>query len=171
MKETLIVYGTRYGATVETCAVIQKILEKEYNQHVEIWNLENWHSCPELDDYDNIIIGSGIKYGDWTKNARKYLEKDFASKKVAVFVSSVYAGETEQHDEAYQKYVVDVLAENPQLKPVSMAAFGGRIPKEELPNFAEAKLLIRLPEYQYDNRNWEVIEQWAHELGKLFNEE
>ena len=169
--KTLIVYGTRFGATVETCAVIQKILEKDYNQRVEIWDLENWHSCPDLNDYDNVIIGSGIKYSEWTENARKYLEKDFGSKKVAVFISSIYAGEKKLYEHAYQNFLMNVIAENPNLKPVAVEAFGGRIPKEELPNIAEERLLIRLPEHQYDNRNWDKIEQWAHELGKIFNED
>lgn len=171
MKETLIVYGTRFGATVETCAVIQKILEKEYNQHVEIWNLEDWHACPDLNDYDNIVIGSGIKYGEWTENAKKYLSKDFGTKKVAVFISSIYAGEDEHYEHAYEKFLVNTIEENSNLKPVAMAAFGGRIPKKELPNIAPGSLLIRLPENQIDNRNWEVIDEWAHKLGKLFNED
>lgn len=166
-----MVYGTRFGATIETCAVIQKILERDYDQHVEIWNLENWHTCPDLSDYDNVIIGSGIKYGEWTENAKKYLANEFGSKKVAVFVSSIYAGEKEHHDLAYQKYLVDVISEHPNLKPVSMAVFGGRIPKEEIPNIAPGSLLIRLPEHQYDNRDWDKIEAWANELGKIFNEE
>ncbi len=171
MKETLIVYGTRYGATTEACAVIQKILEKEYDQHVEIWDLENWHACPDLNDFDNVIIASGIKYGEWTENSRKYLSNDFGSKKVAVFISSIYAGEDEHYEHAYEKFLVDVLEEHPNLKPVAKAAFGGRIPKEQLPNIAPERILIRLPEHQYDNRNWDLIEEWAHQVGKLFKED
>ncbi len=180
MKETLIVYGTRYGATPETCATIQKILEKNYNQHVEIWNLENWHACPDLDDFDNIVIGSGIKYGEWTENAKKYLKNNFGNKKVAIFISSSYAGEKDLYDYAYENFLVKVLDEFPNLKPVAIAAFGGRIPKEELPNFAKGPenllpaivtegMITRLHEYQYDNRNWDEIEEWAHKLGKLFD--
>ena len=182
MKETLIVYGTRYGATTETCAVIQKILEKEYDQHVEIWNLENWHACPDLNDYDNVIIASGIEYGEWTKNAKKYLSADFGDKKIAIFISSAFAGDDEQHEFAYQKFLVDEIAKHPNLKPVAIAAFGGRIPKEELPNFIKSPknllpaivtegMITRLHEYQYDNRNWDVIEKWAHEVGKLFSDD
>ncbi|MHA1686395.1 MAG: flavodoxin domain-containing protein, partial [Candidatus Heimdallarchaeaceae archaeon] len=61
MKETLIVFGTRYGATEEVAAEIQKILEKEYDQHVEIWNLKDWRACPDLSDFNNVILGSGIE--------------------------------------------------------------------------------------------------------------
>ncbi|MHA1200485.1 MAG: flavodoxin domain-containing protein [Candidatus Heimdallarchaeaceae archaeon] len=170
MKETLMVYGTRFGATPEACAVIQKILEKEYNQHVEIWNLENWHSCPDLNDYDNIIIGSGIKHSEWTENAKKYLGSDFGDKKVAVFISSIYAGEEEHYEHAYEKFLKSVIEEYPNLKPVAIAAFGGRIPKEEIPNIAPSSVLIRLPENQHDNRNWVIIEEWAHKIGKLFRD-
>ncbi len=180
MTETLIVYGTRYGATTEACAEIQKILEKEYNQHVEIWNLENYRACPDLSDYDNVIIASGVKYGKWTKNAQKYLGNDFVDKKVAVFISSAYAGENELYEHAYENYLVKVIKENPNLKPVATAAFGGKIPKNELPKFAKGpkklvpkiasgQILTRLHENQYDNRDWDKIKEWAHEVGKLFN--
>ena len=180
MKETLIVYGTRYGATTEVCATIQKILEKEYDQHVEIWDLENYRACPDLSDYDNVIIASGIKEERWTKNAQKYLSHDFGDKKVAVFISSAYAGDDELHQYAYDNYLVKVLDKFPNLKPVTIAAFGGRIPKDELPKFAQgpkkhipeiasSQILKRLHENQYDNRNWDEIEAWAHEVGKFFN--
>ena len=92
----------------------------------------------------------------------------FSDKKVAVFISSIYAGENKHYDHAYQKYLVDVVDEHPNLNPVSIAAFGGRIPKKEIPNIAPGRLLIRLPEHQYDNRDWNKVENWAHELGKLF---
>ncbi|MHA1219381.1 MAG: flavodoxin domain-containing protein [Candidatus Heimdallarchaeaceae archaeon] len=180
MSKTLIVYGTRYSATTEACAEIQKILEKEYNQHVEIWDLENYRACPDLSDFDNVIIASGIKYGKWTKNAEKYLSNNFEGKKVAVFISSAFAGDEDLHEYAYENFLVKVLEEYPNLDPVAKAAFGGRIPKKELPEFAKGpkkfipeiaskQILTRLHENQYDNRDWDKIEKWAHEVGKLFN--
>jgi len=133
-----------------------------------------------ISDYDNVIIASGVKYGKWTKNAQKYLSNDFGDKKVAVFISSAYAGETELYKHAYENYLVKVIEEVPNLKPVVIAAFGGRIPKDELPKFAKGpkkllpkiasgQILTRLHENQYDNRDWDKIREWAHEVGKLFN--
>lgn len=170
MNETLIVYGTRYGATPEACAEIQKILEKEYKIPVEIWNIENYRACPDLKDFNNIIVASGIKYGKWTKNARKFLSKDLEGKKVAVFISSSFAGEDDLYEYAYKTFLEDVLADYPDVPIVAKAAFGGRVPEKDLPNIAKKSLLSRLPEFQIDNRNWDKIKEWAHEVGKIFKE-
>jgi len=169
LSETLIVYGTRYRATTEACAVIQKILEEEFKHHVEIWDLKDWRSCPDLSDFDNVIVASGIKYGKWTENSLKYLKSNFTDKKVAVFISSYYAGEEERYEYAYENFLVKVLEEYPNLKPVEIAAFGGRIPKKELPNFADEKVLSRMLDHQLDNRDWDKIESWARKLGKVFS--
>jgi len=167
-KETLIVYGTRYHATEETVAEISSVLEKEYNHNVEIFNLKEYRSCPDLSMYDNIILGTGIEYGAWTENAEKFLgREELKDKKIAVFVSSHYAGEPDKHDEALQKYVVEVISKYEQIKPVSMEAFGGRVPKEKIPDLFDRRVLARLHENQVDNRDWEKIKDWAKILGKL----
>jgi menaquinone-dependent protoporphyrinogen IX oxidase len=172
LKETLIVYGTRYGATPEACAVIQKILEKEYNQHVEIWDLGNYRACPDLDEFDNVIVSSSIEYGEWTENAEKFLEeRKFDNKKLAVFISSYYAGEEDLYDHAHENFLMKILNKYDHVKPVKVAAFGGRIPKKDLPNIADQRLLGRIPEHQNDNRDWDKIEAWAHEVGKIFSED
>ena len=171
MNETLIVYGTRYGATPEACAEIAKILEKDYKLRVEIWNLKDYRACPDLSDFDNIIIASGIEYGKWVPNAEKYLKNDFTGKKVAVFISSGFAGEEDLYESAKKTFLEDVLAESPNLKPVAKAAFGGRLPKEVLPKIASERLLGRIPEFQEDNRDWDKIREWAHKVGKIFSEQ
>ena len=168
LNETLIVYGTRYGSTPEACAEIQKILEKEYEISVEIWNLKDYRACPDLEEFDNVILASGIEHGKWTENTRKFLTKDLKDKNVAVFISSSFAGEKELYDYAYKNFLEDVLAEYPEVNIVAKAAFGGRIPQEELPNIAKNAIVARLSKFQEDNRNWDKITEWAHEVGKIF---
>ena len=171
MNETLIVYGTRYGATTETCAEIQKILENEFKLQVEIWDLKDYRACPDLSDFDNVIIGSGIEYGKWVENVEKYLkENKFENKKVAVFISSSYAGEEDLYEHAKTNFLDKVLEKYQHIKPVAQAAFGGRIPKKELPKIADERLLGRLPEFQLDNRDWDEILDWARELGNIFTQ-
>ncbi len=171
MNETLIVYGTRYGATTEACAEIQKILENEFKFHVEIWDLKDYRACPDLSDFENIIIGSGIEYGKWVENTEKYLkENKFEDKKLAVFISSSYAGEEDLYDYAKKNFIDKILEKYPHIKPVAQAAFGGRIPKKELPKIADERLLGRLPKFQIDNRDWDKIRDWARELGKIFTQ-
>ncbi len=111
LNETLIVYGTRYGATPEVCAEIQKILEKEYKIVVEIWNLKDYRACPDLEEFDNIILASGIEHGKWTENTRKFLTKDLRDKNVAVFIGNALLVDEDGRVEADRMEVFLIASE------------------------------------------------------------
>ncbi|MHA1104508.1 MAG: flavodoxin domain-containing protein [Promethearchaeota archaeon] len=68
MSKVLILYGTRYGATKEISNEIEKIIQ-DSGMTTESFNLKevNPKNIPPLDQYDGIIIGTGIKMGMWTK--------------------------------------------------------------------------------------------------------
>ena len=168
MKKTLIAYGSRYGATVETAAEIASILEKEFKLDVEIYDLKDYRACPDLDDYDNVIVASGIKYSEWHKNAEKFLSNDFSGKKLAIFISSGYAGEPELYEQSYKNFLKAVIEKYDHIKPVAIEAFGGRIPMRKIPEIHFMRILQRLPYFQTDNRDWDKIQKWAHEVGKKF---
>lgn len=168
-KKILIAYGTRYGATPEAAAVIAKILEKEFNFKVEIYTLKKGRKMPDITEFDHVIIGSGISQGKWVSYAEEFLDNDFDDKKVAVFVSSGLAGTKTHYDEARKTYLEDVINKH-NLKPVTMEAFGGRIPLRMIPKIHYLRILQRLPEFQRDNRDWNKIEEWARTVGKLFSE-
>lgn len=169
-NKTLIAYDTRYGATEEVAAVIQKILEKKFNIDVEIFRLKPGRVRPDLNKYDNIVIGSGIKYGKWCSEVLDFLNKDFSDKKVAVYICSGYAGEEDLYDQAYNNFLKAVVDEH-NLNPVKMEAFGGRVPMTQIPGLYIMRILRRLPEFQIDGRDWDKIENWAENLGQLFIEE
>ncbi|MCK5141999.1 MAG: hypothetical protein KAQ70_07385, partial [Candidatus Heimdallarchaeota archaeon] len=77
-------------------------------------------------------------------------------------------GEEELYEYAFKNYLEDVLSEYSEVNIVAKAAFGGRVPMKELPNIAKNAIVARLPEFQEDNRNWDKIIEWAHEVGKIF---
>ena len=65
------------------------------------------------------------------------------------------AGNPKSYDEAFTKFIKDVLAKHPHIKPVATEAFGGRI-----------KILgITFS----DNRDMAKIRLWADEVGKKFS--
>ena len=171
LKKTLIAYGSRYGATVETAAEIASILEKEFGLDVEIFDLKDYRACPDLEDYDNVIIASGIKYSEWHKNAEKFLNNDFSKKKLAIFISSNYAGEPELYEHSYNNFLKPVIEKYDHIKPIAVEAFGGRIPLRKIPEIHFMKILQRLPNFQTDNRDWDKIKEWARKVGKEFTSE
>ncbi|MFW9997451.1 MAG: flavodoxin domain-containing protein [Candidatus Odinarchaeota archaeon] len=160
MNSTLIVYGTRCGASREVAELIASVLRDKFSLKVEVVNIKKMKGKNALEDYENIIVGSSIACGKWTKQAERFLKNDFSDKKVAIFVTSGGAGEAlEKNDqELYQKwqklYITDVITPY-DVKPVSIKAFGGHF------RFFKKAFI--------DNLNHNHIKEWADQLGKLLS--
>ncbi|MCK4383732.1 MAG: hypothetical protein KAW66_10595 [Candidatus Lokiarchaeota archaeon] len=148
-NKTLIAFVTKSGVTEENAKIISNILHTNYGFEVDLINLKE-NSKPDLSQYDNIIIGSGIRIGRWYGKANKFLKNDFKDKKVAIFLSSGAAGAPETYLEAITKYIDNKLTKNPHVKPVSTEAFGGRMSN-------------------FDYTDPEKVKTWAIELGKKLN--
>jgi menaquinone-dependent protoporphyrinogen IX oxidase len=146
-KKTLIAYASKSGVTEENAKIISDILISNYGHEVNLINL-NENSKPNISQYDNVIIGSGIRIARWYGKANKFLKNDFTGKKVAIFLSSGYAGKPETYQEAITKYIDKKLAKNPHINPVAAEAFGGRYKDVE------------------DYTDPEKVKAWAIELGK-----
>lgn len=175
MKKVLICYGTRYGTTTE---VVQEMgnTARELGVYVDVVHLEKGIPFPEPEEYDLVIIGSGIQAGQWTKRPLKYIEEklDSLSKtKVALFVVSGYAGNPDKVAEAQADYLDSMSEKYPGLNPISTALIGGmfefnrynlviralvkRIVKDQLPEDEE------VPE-KIDFRDWDMIRDWIKQL-------
>ena len=154
--KTLVAYATKGGVTEESAQVIAQTLREKYGFDVDIVNLRK-NPAPDITQYRNIIIGSGIRMGRWYKSALKMLELDFTGKKVVLFLSACSAGNPEKHDEAVRNYLDAVLAKYPHVKPVAAQAFGGRM-----------RMLGKTIE---DNCDMDKIREWAEDVGKKLKEE
>jgi menaquinone-dependent protoporphyrinogen IX oxidase len=118
---TLIAYATKGGTTKEYANAIAAVLRDEFKMQVDLVNLGRNHN-PDLAQYRNVIVGSGVKIQKMHGDGRKFLEKDFGDRKVAIFLSSL-----EPKDEAIKKYVDTILEKNTKLKPFGVEVFGGRM--------------------------------------------
>ena len=141
------------GATSDTAEQIGGILSEKYGHEIDLVDLKG-QNIPELEKYDNVVIGSSIRMGKWNKHALKFLHNNFEGKKVAVFVSSSIAGGPKQYDEAFTKFVKNVLAVHSRFELISAEVFGGCI-----------KIFGKTVS---DNRDIDKIHSWADELGKKF---
>jgi menaquinone-dependent protoporphyrinogen oxidase len=175
MNKVLIVYGTRYGTTTE---VVQDMSNtaRELGVQVEMTNLEKEapHSNPE--EYDLVIIGSGIRAGQWTKQPLKFIEENLDSlsrTKVALFVVSGYAGDPDRVAEAQSEYLDSMPEKYPGLSPISTALIGGmfEFKRYNLVVRALVKSMVKsnlppgeeLPE-KIDFRDWDMIRDWIKGL-------
>ncbi len=149
-NKTLIAYATKSGVTEENAHIIANILKDQYEFEVDLINLKK-NPKPNLSQYENIIIGSGIRIARWYGKANKFLKNNFKDKKVAIFLSSGKAGDPESYEDAITKYIGHKLAKNPHIKPIATEAFGGR--------YADM-----------DYTDPEKVKAWAEDLGKQLRE-
>jgi menaquinone-dependent protoporphyrinogen oxidase len=178
--KSLIVYGTRYGATAGTSEEIARVL-RDKGFDVRVVNAKE-EKVDDISEYELIIVGSGMKIDRWTKEPEKFLKKfrkELVKKKVAIFVSSgvqaiyEHEGNTDSMERAWRKYLEE-KAEKYSLNPIAMAIFGGVL------NFNKMSWMTRKTVGQlwrkfeeagfekkdgiYDTRDWEALRNWTKEL-------
>jgi len=115
MKKVLIVYGTRYGSTEEVSNKIMNTL-KEKGIDTSIINSKDLiaDNQTNLEEYNGIIIGSGIKVGQWTKETKTFMKNNlefFNNSNIVfgVFVSSGLASNPKKILELKKEYIEDVI--------------------------------------------------------------
>jgi menaquinone-dependent protoporphyrinogen IX oxidase len=152
-NKTLIAYVSKQGATEESARKIAETLRAKFQLEVDLVDLKE-QKAPDLAQYQNIVVGGGVRGGRVYGKALKFLENDLNNKKVAFYVSSSWAGTPGSYENAKAKFVEKTLAKYPKINPVSAEAFGGRIRY-----FGKTML---------NNTDLAKVEVWAEELGKKF---
>ncbi|MEM2927536.1 MAG: flavodoxin domain-containing protein [Nitrososphaerota archaeon] len=155
-NKTLIAYVTKGGATKEAAYIIANILKDKYGFDVDLINLME-NPNPDLKLYKNVIIGYGVRAQRVYREALDFLKRnDLKDKKVAIFILSLEAGNPKSYENAIKKYIKNVLEKYPNVKPIAIEAFGGR---------------IRILGFNIvNNFNIEKIKVWTEELGKELKE-
>jgi menaquinone-dependent protoporphyrinogen oxidase len=180
--KTLIVYGTRYGATAGTAEEIARIFH-EKGLEIKVANLTE--KIQGISEYDLVIVGSSMSMGNWASEAEEFLKKfnkDFETKKLALFISSLKPveerkGKTERVART-RKIGLDDKISKYNLKPIAIGFFGGVIDYNKM-NFitrkaVEAGYKSDLQKYgfkettpgTYDLRDWDEIRSWGKELAR-----
>ncbi len=175
--KALVIYGTRYGTAKEISERIKDILQEE-NVDVDLINSEKKQSI-QVENYDLVVAGSGIKMGKWTKNTLNFLKKnkkELSNRKVALFVSCGAANQEKTKAEAQEKYLDNVAAKYLDTEPVAKGLFGGvydpnadhglmyKLVKRNI-----EKEMIKMgqdPTQKHDYRDWDYINQWTIDLTK-----
>jgi menaquinone-dependent protoporphyrinogen oxidase len=179
VTKALIVYGTRYGAAGSTSQEIAKTLSKE-GIEVRAVNAKE-EKIKNIDEYDLVIVGSGIQINRWTRKPEDFLkkqQKELASKKLALFVccgSATDKAKPELAEHARRKYLEEKAAKY-NLQPVTLGLFGGIYNYNNMPWYAKKAMNADRPRVEaayketeqgiYDTRDHDVIRRWAEELAK-----
>jgi len=146
-NKTLIAYATRGGTTEEYAKAINSVLTDEFKMQADLVNLKNARN-PDLTQYQNIIVGAGIRMFRMHKEGAQFLEQtNFGEKNVGIFLSSLVP-----RDEAIKKYVDVILQKNTTLKPIAVEVFRGRM-----------RIFGRISQ---DVTNIEKAKEWTRKIAK-----
>jgi menaquinone-dependent protoporphyrinogen IX oxidase len=179
--KTLIVYGTRYGATAATSEEIARGLRAE-GFDLKVANAKD-EKIKDIFPYDLIIVGSGLQMGKWTGEAEDFLKRfqeQFSQKKLAIFVSTMKTvsereGKLADLEKARKISLTDII-EKYGLHPIAAGFFGGVLDFKKMNFIFRRTLGFIKPQLQkdgfkelepgiYDLRDWKEIRGWTKELA------
>ena len=128
--KTLIAYGTAFGATARTAEEVARIL-REKGFDVKVANLKE-EKIQDISGYGLVVVGSGLKMGDWVGEAENFLKKfhdNFENKELALFISSLVPieekeGKTEQVERT-RKVGLENKIRKYNLKPILTGMLAG----------------------------------------------
>ena len=158
MSKVLVAYATKRGSTQDVAEAVAGTLQ-HHGLQVDVLPAGE---VADVEGYDAVVLGGSLYMGRWHEDARRLLKRQrraLAERPVAVFAlgpktlaEAEVAGSREQLDRA--------LAAVPDVKPVSVAVFGGVIDPAKF-RFP----LDRLP--ASDARDWDAIREWAAGFAML----
>ena len=196
MQKVLVAYTTNAGTTEEVAAVIGEELSKDGVQ-VDVRRLEE---IADLESYTAVVIGGPMIMGwhrAAVKFVNKH-QQALSQVQVAYFLTAMsltQTGETsigaipicidpmlakapqnanrlglKERYATVANYLRPVLRSAPQVKPVSIALFGGKLEFYRLKLLQMLFVLLVIQAQPGDRRNWPVIREWAAGLrAKLLN--
>lgn len=173
----MVLYGSRWGGTV---AVAEKIGQSLTAEGFSVDVLDAKKRPQNLESYDLIVIGSGMRADKWTKETFAFMEENsllLQKKKTALFVSCQMADrvEPEVREKAKKQYLQDV-ANQFSLKPITFGFFGGFLDFKHSHGLI-VDVMVRVNRKSlrkngldttkvHDTRDWNNIEAWAQETAK-----
>ncbi len=126
MTKILIVYATTDGHTRKICERLQQVIEQQGSQ-VQLLQIDE--PCPDLKQYDKIVIGASIRYGKHSKLIYTFIKENqklLESKPNAFFSVNVVARKPEKNQPDTNPYLKKFLTQI-AWQPKQLAVFGGNL--------------------------------------------
>jgi menaquinone-dependent protoporphyrinogen oxidase len=163
--KALVVYGTKSGCT----AGIAERIGEDLATHGATVEVVSADKAGNPTDYDAVVVGSGVRAGQWHAAAKSWVEANAAalkSKPVAFFTCCLTAREPDKQAEV-RAYTDPVIAAT-GIQPIDIGLFAGWFESKEF-GFAERSILKLMKTPEGDFRDWAAIDAWtdavAPELG------
>jgi menaquinone-dependent protoporphyrinogen IX oxidase len=176
IKKTAILYGSRYGSTEDVAVKIGETLKGSGIDTV-VYNLEETFNDKQfnLEDYNGILLGTGIYAGQWAKSAKKFM-KNYSEKvkernqPCGIFILCGEASDPLKIPELKKRHIEDKLNKY-GLKSQLFDVFGGVLDLSEETKMGkfEQKIIKMINKkdpnikvgQKNDFRDWQQIENFA----------
>lgn len=161
MVRVLISVASKHGATREIGEAIAAALTAEGIEAVTR-PAQEVAAIDDFDDFDAVIVGSGVYAGHWLEPAKQFIERHGAAlrqRPVWLFSSGPLG---EPLAPAGDPVDVAPLVESTAAR--GHRVFGGQLARERL-GFGERAIvkMVRAPYGDY--RNWPEVGEWAREIA------
>jgi menaquinone-dependent protoporphyrinogen oxidase len=158
MSKLLVVYGTGTGCTAGIAERIGEVIAKQ-GAVVEVFAAKD---APQADGYDAVIVGSGVRAGNWHAPVKEWVTRNAAtlkSGKVALYTACLTLANEPEKLEAVRAYTDPLIAET-GLEPVDLGLFAGWNEPKRF-SFIERTILKMMKAPVGDFRDWDAIDAWA----------
>jgi menaquinone-dependent protoporphyrinogen oxidase len=161
----LVTYASEFGATRGVADLLAARLREHSAAVVDVQPVVNVH---ELSAYDAVVIGSAIYNGAWLPEAVHFVHffaSDLCRKPVAYFaVSMTMRADTAEHRRAVRSFLEPVVQAMPEVVPLDIGLFAGRIDVHKLPWLIRLRVRLTTHLRHGDYRKWQAIRAWADQI-------
>ena len=158
MSKVLVVYGTGSGCTIGVAQQIGRTLS-ERGASVEVVAAT---AAPAPAGYDAVVVGSGVRAGNWHGPAKRWVCDNAAALKevpVAFFTACLTLATDPSKSDEVRAYT-DPLIKECGVEPVDVGLFAGWNEPKKF-NFIERTILKMMKSPEGDFRDFGVIAAWA----------
>lgn len=177
MPSFLIVYSSHDGQTLKICRKLQALLEQQAHQ-VTLVSIEDADRV-DLQAFDKIVIGAGIRYGHHHPQVFAFVKRHQAlldSKPNAFFSVNLVARKPEKRQPETNPYLRKFL-KRIRWKPKQLAVFAGKL---DYPRYnALDRNVIRMimwitggptdPSTTVEFTDWQQVTAFAESLSRVDN--
>jgi menaquinone-dependent protoporphyrinogen oxidase len=160
MNKILVTFATRAGSTYEVAARVAEVL-RAAGTTVDVKPVTAVH---ELKGYEAIVVGSAIRMGHWLPEAVEFVKthrETLSGIPTAYFlVSGLLRNDTPETRRKVLAFLDPVRA---LLEPVSIGLFAGKLDYSTMDGL-DRSIAEAVSSAEGDWRNWEAIDEWAHNL-------
>lgn len=161
----LVAYASEFGSTVEVAETIGQTL-RDGGAQVDVRAVVD---VATFAPYSAAIIGSAIYNGAWLPEAVHFVEVHAAALSqipTAYFVvCATMREDTPEHRQGARSFLDPVLDQIPQVRPIDIGLFAGKIDPPKLPWPIRLRMRLTTDLRQGDYRRWDDVRIWTASIA------